>query len=98
MVVCGGYDRGECLNKVEAYDVCSNTWEKWPSMLCKRGRFDVASHENKIIYAVGGSNGHSEESSVEIYDPIAEKWNYGPNLPVSLSNIGKTPSSFQGVI
>ena len=36
LVVCGGYDRGECLNKVEAYDVSTNSWEKWPPMLCKR--------------------------------------------------------------
>ena len=87
-MVCGGYDRGECLNKVEAYNVSSNIWEKWPSMLSKRGRFAVATYEN-LIYAVGGSNGHSEEASVEIYDPSFEKWNYGPSLPVALSNIGK---------
>jgi len=88
LVVCGGYDRGECLNKVEAYDVSTNSWEKWPPMLCKRGRFDVVGLDDEFIYAVGGSNGHSEESSVEVYDPKTEKWTYGPNLPVSLSNIG----------
>ena len=45
--------------------------------------------DDEFIYAVGGSNGHSEESSVEVYDPKTEKWTYGPTLPVSLSNIGK---------
>ena len=54
-----------------------------------RGRFDVVGLDDEFIYAVGGSNGHSEESSVEVYDPKTEKWTYGPTLPVSLSNIGK---------
>jgi hypothetical protein len=37
----------------------------------------------------GGSNGHSEEASVEVYDPEVGKWAHGPSLPVALSNIGK---------
>ena len=90
LVVCGGYDRGECLSKVEAYDVASNTWDKWPSMLNKRGRFDVTTFEDKLIYAVGGSNGHSDISSVEFFDQDTSKWTTGPSLPVPLSNIGKT--------
>lgn len=93
LVVCGGFDRGECLNKVEAYDHSYNLWEKWPSMLCKRGRFDATTVEvqdgKTRIYAVGGSNGHAEEASLEIYDPEVGKWTSGPSLPIALSNIGK---------
>lgn len=88
LVVCGGFDRGECLSKVEVYDLTTNTWEKWPSMLSKRGRFDATVVDSKKIYAVGGSNGHAEEASVEIYDPEVGKWVYGPSLPIGLSNIG----------
>jgi len=96
LVVCGGFDRGECLNKVEAYNAEINAWEKWPSMLSKRGRFDATVVDDKLIYAVGGSNGHSEEASVEVYDPEAGKWAHGPSLPVALSNIGL--SSLDGVV
>ena len=53
LVVCGGFDRGECLNKVEAYNSKDNSWDKWPSMLSKRGRFDATVVEDKLIYAVG---------------------------------------------
>lgn len=77
------------MNKVEAYDIATNSWEKWPSMLCKRGRFDVTVVDDNVIYAVGGSNGHSEEKSVEIYSPEKGKWIFGPSLPVPLSNIGE---------
>ena len=43
----------------------------------------------KNLFFQGGSNGHSEEASVEVYDPEVGKWVYGPSLPVALSNIGK---------
>ncbi len=97
LVVCGGYDRGECLNQVEAYDITTNTWNNMPAMLTKRGRFDVTSIGGKAIYAVGGSNGHTEESSAERFILGNEKWSYIPSLPVPLSNIGETthePSSY----
>ena len=55
LVVCGGFDRGECLNKVEAYNAEINAWEKWPSMLSKRGRFDATVVDDKLIYAVGNA-------------------------------------------
>jgi influenza virus NS1A-binding protein len=91
LVVCGGFDRGECLSKVEAYDLATNTWEKWPSMLSKRGRFDATVLDNGWIYCAGGSNGHSDMASVEVYKPEAGKWSPAPSLPIALSNIGKMP-------
>ena len=39
LVVCGGFDRGECLNKVEAFSMSENKWSKWPAMLSKRESF-----------------------------------------------------------
>lgn len=86
----GGYDRGECLNLVEVYNVDTNTWTSLPSMKHNRGRFDITCVDNNIVYAVAGSNGHAEISSVEKYDAAAGKWCKVASLPVSLSNIGKT--------
>jgi len=101
LVVCGGYDRGECLNSFESYDITSNKWSKLPSMLGKRGRFDVASTSSGTtdstdkavshrLYAVAGSNGQVEENSVEMFDSSTGKWKYVASLPVRLSNIGVT--------
>ena len=93
LVVCGGFDRGECLNKVEAFSLSENKWNKWPPMLSKRGRFDATVVKDTVIFAVGGSNGHSEEASCELYDQESGKWTFGPSLPIGLSNIGNCNSS-----
>ena len=97
LVACGGFDRGECLNKVEAFSLVENKWHKWPAMLSKRGRFDATVVNDKVICAVGGSNGHSEEASCEMYDQETEKWTFGPSLPIALSNIGK-PKSLTSIV
>ena len=92
LVVCGGYDRGECLNKVESYDIVNNAWISMPAMQTKRGRFDITNVNGQVLYAVGGSNGHTEESSAEKFIVGSDKWTYIPSLPVPLSNIGNSNS------
>ena len=62
-------------------------------MLSKRGRFDATVVKDTVIFAVGGSNGHSEEASCELYDQESGKWTFGPSLPIGLSNIGNSNSS-----
>ena len=42
-MVCGGYDRGECLTSVEAFDFAENVWSSsMKPMMTKRGRFGLA--------------------------------------------------------
>ena len=65
----------------------NNSWSAVEPMLKKRGRFDITVLEGKI-YAVAGSNGHSEEATCEVYDSKARKWTFLPSLPVPVSNIG----------
>ncbi|CAJ0574925.1 unnamed protein product, partial [Mesorhabditis spiculigera] len=73
IIVCGGYDRGECLNSVEEYDVVNGTWRHLKPMQNERGRFDTAVVNGKV-YAIAGSNGHKELKSAECYDPKTGKW------------------------
>ncbi|CAD5234132.1 unnamed protein product [Bursaphelenchus xylophilus] len=73
IIVCGGYDRGECLKTVEEFDISLNEWKRLPLMTCERGRFDVAVSGGKV-YAVAGSNGNYDLKSAEVYDPKIEKW------------------------
>lgn len=56
LLVCGGYDRGDCLKCVESYDTVDNVWTPEPNMLEARGRVQIAVL-NGDVYAVGGSNG-----------------------------------------
>lgn len=84
----GGYDRVECLKTVEKYHPDENVWKLLPTMLEARGRVGICASKN-IIYAVGGSNGSTELSTVECYDPEKEKWSRGAPLPAAKSNAGR---------
>lgn len=87
LLVCGGYDRGECLKVVESYDPSTNLWEALPSMKGARGRFNIAV-VGKEVFAVGGSNGTTELCTVEKFDPVENKWTRVAGLPVARSNAG----------
>lgn len=67
IVVCGGYDRIECLKSCEKYDPVHNVWLPMPDMRQPRGRFHIAQVDSKLI-AIGGSDGHVELDSVEMYE------------------------------
>ncbi|CAD6189299.1 unnamed protein product [Caenorhabditis auriculariae] len=79
IIVCGGYDRGECLKSVEEYDVLNGTWRQLQGMKTERGRFDSAVHNGKI-YAIAGSNGNNDLKTAEMFDPKANLWSLIPPL------------------
>ncbi|RWS14423.1 Influenza virus NS1A-binding-like protein, partial [Dinothrombium tinctorium] len=81
LLVCGGYDRGECLKTVELYDSLTNKWSMLESMNTPRGRFDVAVLDD-CVYAVGGCDGHKELCSAEYFDSKTMSWKQIPNCPV----------------
>ncbi|KAJ8947862.1 hypothetical protein NQ318_010008 [Aromia moschata] len=87
LLVCGGYDRTECLRSVEQYIPETNTWSALPQMRESRGRFKIAVISDKI-YAVGGSNGTTELDSVEMLDLTVGKWVKMPRMPLARSNAG----------
>lgn len=57
LLVCGGYDRSECLKSVESYNPDLNEWTDEASMSQARGRVQISVIGN-MVYAVGGSNGN----------------------------------------
>lgn len=67
LLVCGGYDRGECLRRVESYDPIRNVWSNEANMGEARGRVQITVLNN-IVYAVGGSNG--KKSMCILFTPI----------------------------
>lgn len=88
-MLTGGYERGECLNTVEMFNMQSNTWEMIPPMLSPRGRFD-ACHLDGKLYACGGSNGQHELKSAECYDEQLKKWKPLPDMYSWRSSGGQT--------
>ncbi|KAG1714972.1 Influenza virus NS1A-binding [Nymphon striatum] len=87
LLVCGGYDRGECLRTVEMYEPKTNTWEALRSMREPRGRFNTTVIKDKL-YAVGGCNGMHELNSVECLDGETSVWKRLQPLPVPRSYAG----------
>lgn len=87
LLVCGGYDRGECLRTVELYDPLKNSWAKLESMKVPRGRFDIAVLDNEV-YAIGGSDGTKELNSVEVYSTATAGWKLSPSMSICRSNCG----------
>ncbi|KAK5647250.1 hypothetical protein RI129_002142 [Pyrocoelia pectoralis] len=87
LLVCGGYDRIECLRSVEQYIPESNTWKLAPPMREARGRHQIAILDDKV-YAVGGSNGTTELDTVEMLDLSVGRWTNLPKLPLARSNLG----------
>ncbi|XP_059608606.1 influenza virus NS1A-binding protein-like isoform X2 [Phlebotomus argentipes] len=87
LLVCGGYDRGECLRLVEAYCPDENVWIQRPSMIEARGRVQIAVIAG-TTFAVGGSNGTTELDTVECLPEGASKWRKCCRLPLARSNAG----------
>ena len=73
------------------FDFETNSWSSMKPMITKRGRFGVAKvikNGAETLYAVAGSSGQMEESSVEKFDAHGN-WTNIANLPVAMSYIGK---------
>ncbi|CAG5133601.1 unnamed protein product [Candidula unifasciata] len=87
LVVCGGYDRGECLQTVEAFVVEDNAWKVMSPMNRARARFGAAVL-NGCLYVCGGSDGWKDQSCVEKFDPVSHKWTYAPNMLKERSSHG----------
>lgn len=87
LLVCGGYDRGECLRSVEIYDPLLNRWTQLTPMREARGRFDITVIDGKV-YAIGGCNGTTELATAEVYNSENGKWAALPPLTLARSNIG----------
>lgn len=87
LLVCGGYDRAECLRSVESYCPETNSWTQQSNMGEARGRVQIAVIEG-TVYAVGGCNGTTELDSVEYLAKSERKWKKMCKLPLARSNAG----------
>ncbi|MDB0031590.1 hypothetical protein N9E34_08985, partial [Opitutales bacterium] len=76
----GGND-GSNTNKVETYDLVTDTWQAEASLTTARN-FAVVWVANDRIYVGGGKkNSSSYLNSIEVYDPITKQWSSAGNFP-----------------
>lgn len=80
----GGADRFESLNGVMAYDPATDTWTPCRDMPTRRSGTVAATIGDHIYVMAGGfkqPNGRFRFLDiVEIYDPVADRWETGPSL------------------
>ncbi|SBS75744.1 Serine/threonine protein kinase with Kelch repeats [uncultured Mycobacterium sp.] len=86
LVVTGGVGaNGKLLNTTEVFD--GATWKLGAEMPTPRKMLGGAS-DDKVVYAVGGTDGTADLATVEAYDPAADSWASLPALPQPRSDLG----------
>ena len=86
LIVTGGVDAsGKLLNTTEIYD--GTGWRLGAPIPTPR-QMPGAASDGKLVYAVGGTNGTSDLTAVEAYDPVADTWTTMPALPEGRSDFG----------
>ena len=73
ILAIGGFNRDGCLDSSECYSSITNSWKPVERMSTRRGRLCAVQVEDKI-YAIGGSDGRKELSTVETLDMKLCKW------------------------
>lgn len=58
---------------VEVFDPVGNFWERCQPLKTSRSRVGVAV-VNGLLYAIGGYDGQSRLSTVEVYNPETDSW------------------------
>ncbi|VDO72409.1 unnamed protein product, partial [Onchocerca flexuosa] len=71
--VGGLTNAGDSLSTVEMYDPMIGKWTAAQPMNSIRSRIGVAVM-NRMLYAIGGFNGHDRLRTVEVFDPDQNKW------------------------
>ncbi|MEE6165009.1 MULTISPECIES: Kelch repeat-containing protein [unclassified Mycolicibacterium] len=86
LVVTGGVGaNGKLLNTTEIFD--GTSWKLGTEIPTPREMLDATS-DDKLVYAVGGTDGTVDLPTVEAYDPAADTWTALPALPQPRSDLG----------
>jgi N-acetylneuraminic acid mutarotase len=77
----GGFDGSNHLDRVEAYDVATNTWSTEAPLPVARGNLPVATGPDGRIYAIGGLTDTGATSEVDAYDTTTNTWTTVASMP-----------------
>lgn len=73
ILAIGGFNRDGCLDSVECYSSITNSWKAVKCMTTRRGRLATVRVKD-AIYAIGGSDGRKELSTVERLEVKQRQW------------------------
>ncbi|XP_053618080.1 influenza virus NS1A-binding protein homolog [Plodia interpunctella] len=98
LLAAGGYDRARVLQDAAAYDPAANAWAALPNMRSARARFPAV-RLGDAVYIVGGSDGHTELDSVDVFRPDAGaggSWSPVRRLPLAASHAAAAADEERG--
>ncbi len=75
----------EVLNSAEVYDPSVNEWTLISPMIRPRSGVQLV-ELNKYLYAIGGNDGTSRQTSLERYEPKLKKWTLLSDMNTARSN------------
>jgi serine/threonine protein kinase/N-acetylneuraminic acid mutarotase len=88
IIVAGGVDaKGQLLDTTEVFD--GTSWKLGAPIPTPRQMLSAAS-DDKVVYAIGGTDGTADLEAAETYDPVANTWSTLPDLPEGRSDLGVT--------
>ena len=84
LYVIGGQNLCGVVCECELYHSQSQTWLSTPSMLNPRTKFGIGVVSNKL-YAIGGSDGFQDLSSIEVFNNRTKVWSSIANCSMAVS-------------
>ncbi len=79
---------GNVTNVVEAYHPSTDSWTTGLAPMPTARSDTTAAVVNGKIYVIGGWNGSSILSTVEVYDPFTDTWSFGAAMPTPRADLG----------
>ena len=87
----GGYNRSDCLDSIERYDLKENRWTFLSLPLTRRRGRVSATILNDQIYVCGGSDGQKELNTGECLDlKLMKKWSMIKELSAPVAHSGSS--------
>jgi Tol biopolymer transport system component/N-acetylneuraminic acid mutarotase len=86
VLVAGGYDGNNQVERSELYDPTSNTWTITASLQLPRMGHTATLLANGKVMVAGGQSGNLEFDDSKFYDPASGTWSNGPLMPVDRAN------------
>ena len=76
---------GDYIDKLEVYDLISNTWEEKARLPIQISSYSIAIYDGNL-YIFGGRNHTGILDSVFLYDPMIDQWLILPSMGFSAEN------------
>ena len=86
--VIGGWGGSTGRSSGEVYDVNNKVWKPIADLNQGRSQTAACALDDERIVAVGGCDAWNSTNTVEIYDPVTDRWTYLPSMAMARRGSG----------